>query len=70
MRPNAAGWRRSSKCAASDCVEVMLDEDEDEDEDEVAIRDSKAPDAGVLQFDRETWADFVSALRAGQFDLA
>ncbi len=61
MRPNAAGWRRSSKCAAGDCVEVMLDEDG------VA---SKTPDAGVLQFDRETWAGFVSAVRAGQFDLA
>jgi len=40
------------------------------DEDGVAIRDSKTPDAGVLQFDRETWAGFVSAVRAGQFDLA
>jgi len=39
------------------------------DEDGVAMRDSKTPDVGVLQFDRTTWAGFVSAVRAGQFDL-
>jgi Domain of unknown function (DUF397) len=63
MRPNAAGWRRSSKCAAGDCVEVLLGEDR------VAMRDSKSPEAGVLQFDRDAWIGFVSAVRSGKFDL-
>lgn len=54
-------WLRSTKCVGGECVEVMrLDGT-------VAMRDSKRPEDGVLQFDSGAWSRFVEAVRDGQF---
>lgn len=49
--------------AGGGCVEVAL-------ADVIAVRDSKgAPDGPVLWFSRHEWTDFVTAVKAGKFDL-
>jgi len=56
-------WIRSSKCDASGCVEIgALDAT-------ILIRDSTEPSLTLLTVSRVTWQDFVSALRAGVFDV-
>lgn len=34
----------------------------------VPIRDSKDPDGPILLFSKESWADFIGAIKDGQFD--
>ena len=34
----------------------------------VAVRDSKAPDNGMLVFGRSEWSTFVDATKSGEFD--
>lgn len=53
-------WRRSSRCAAGNCVEVARQGDT------VRVRDSKNPEV-VLSFAREEWAAFVEAAANGEF---
>jgi hypothetical protein len=59
-----APWRRSSRSAngGGNCVEVALGPGE------VRIRDSKSVEAIELVVDRESWSDFVDAVKAGDFD--
>ncbi|WP_084505691.1 DUF397 domain-containing protein [Nocardia harenae] len=58
-----AVWFKSSHSSAgSECVEVAhlsggL----------VGVRDSKAPDGGVLVFASPAWARFLAAARGGEF---
>jgi hypothetical protein len=60
--PPAVSWRRSSRCSNSQCVEVArIDQ-------AFAIRDSKDLGGPVLTFPPAAWADFVSGVRAGEFD--
>jgi len=66
MMPNLsrAVWHKSSRSAGNggNCVEVAtLDTS-------VAVRDSKAPDEGMLVFGRAEWATFVDATKNGEFD--
>ena len=35
----------------------------------VALRDGKLPQAAVLEFDRQSWSDFLAGARYGEFDL-
>jgi hypothetical protein len=63
QQPSQPAWRRSSRCAGGDCVEIRIAGKE------VAMRDSKSPDAVILQFSGEEWQAFVAAVRAGEFDL-
>jgi hypothetical protein len=52
-----------SACDDGQCVEVAIAE-------VVAVRDSKAaPDGPVLWFSRAEWAEFVTAVKTGKFDL-
>lgn len=52
-----------SACDYGACVEVAIAE-------AVAVRDSKAGKGGpVLWFSRSEWEDFVTAVRAGRFDV-
>ena len=44
----------------SNCVEVAVGRTA------VAVRDSKAPDAGTLLLTPRAWAAFTAALRAGE----
>ena len=66
MTPNLsrAVWHKSSRSAGTggNCVEVAnLDT-------AVAVRDSKAPDNGMLVFGRSEWSTFVDATKSGEFD--
>ena len=59
------GWRRSSYCGSSNCVEVTYDGDL------VLVRDSKDEDDPVgptLRFTTAEWAAFVAGVAAGQFN--
>jgi len=59
-----AVWHKSSRSGGNggNCVEVAhLDA-------AVAVRDSKAPDNGMLVFDRSEWSKFVDAAKNGEFD--
>jgi hypothetical protein len=53
------GWFKSTRSTSGgdNCVEVRLLGDT------VWVRDSKAPDDGVLSFDSTAWNSFLSALR-------
>jgi hypothetical protein len=52
-----------SACDDGECVEVAVTE-------VVAIRDSKnATDGPVLWFSRTEWEEFVTAVKAGKFDI-
>ncbi|GAA1760311.1 DUF397 domain-containing protein [Luedemannella helvata] len=57
------GWRKSSRSGGggNECVEVALATDR------VLVRDSKDPD-GHLSLDRPSWAAFLAAVKAGDFD--
>jgi predicted secreted Zn-dependent protease len=57
-------WRRSTRCANGSCVEVAVAGGH------VAMRDSKIRNGPLLQFDRESWEDFLAGVRRGEFDLA
>ena len=56
-------WVRSSKCDAGACVEIATVDAV------VLIRDSADPSLTPLAVSRDTWRNFVSALRAGIFDV-
>jgi hypothetical protein len=56
------GWRRSSFCSNSTCVQVAGRGDV------VAIRDSKVTDSPVLQYTIDEWRAFVEGVKAGEFD--
>jgi hypothetical protein len=58
----ADGWRKSSRCAGGDCVEVLVRPDE------VSVRDSKDPDSGALRVPSDAWVTFLNGVRAGRFD--
>jgi len=57
-------WRKSKRSSPSgdNCVEVALDVVR------VGVRDSKDRDGSVLQFDAQSWGDFLDAVKTGEFD--
>ncbi|GAB3811837.1 DUF397 domain-containing protein [Micromonospora zhanjiangensis] len=55
-----ANWRKSSRSAEGNCVEVA-----DNLLGLVAVRDSKDPDGPALTFVPARWTDFVHAVRSG-----
>lgn len=61
---NAAQWRKSSFSGGSngDCIEVA-----DGLSGLAPVRDSKDPSGPTLMFSKEAFADFVTAVAAGQF---
>ena len=56
-------WRRSTWCAASNCVEVA------DVGGAVAVRDSKVADGAVLLYTSDEWSAFVRGIKAGEFDF-
>lgn len=58
-----ADWRRSSLCATGSCVEVAVVGDR------VAVRDSKMSRGPVLEFDRQSWIDFLAGIRNREFEV-
>ena len=66
MSPSANGpsaWRKSSKCAATECVEVARDA-----RDMILLRDSKSPETPAFRYTREEFRAFVEGAKAGEFD--
>ena len=55
-------WRRSTRCSESGCVEVASTRSGS------MMRDSKLDESPILEFDRDSWAAFVAAIQAGEFD--
>lgn len=60
---SADGWRKSTFCGSSSCVEVQYDDTN------YLVRDGKNPDGPVLSFTRDEWRAFVSGVNAGEFQL-
>lgn len=61
---SAVHWRKSSfSMANGNCVETALLTTG-----EVAVRDSKAPDQGVLVFTPSEWQAFVAGVKDCEFD--
>jgi hypothetical protein len=60
---NNPAWKKSSRCATSNCVEVAFTEDR------YLVRDSKNPDAAALSFTEQEWVAFVEGVTAGEFRL-
>lgn len=56
-------WRKSTRSLNTDCVEVATTRTT------VWVRDSKDPDGVRLSFAADRWADFIGAVRGGEFDL-
>ena len=66
MSPSAQGpsaWRKSSKCANSECLEIARDE-----RDMILLRDSKSPQTPPLRYTTEEFRAFVEGAKAGEFD--
>lgn len=65
VEPKASGSAEfRSACRFGECVEVAMTE-------VVAVRDGKdAPYGPVLRFSHAEWEEFVTAVKAGKFDLA
>jgi hypothetical protein len=61
-RDDAPQWRISARSSGGNCVEVLTSTHE------VLVRDSKDRDGGVLSFDRGAFADFLGAVKDGDFD--
>ena len=57
-----AGWRRASRCANGECVEVSSTGNV------VLIRDSENPSV-VLRCSIDSWTALTDAIRSGQFDV-
>ncbi len=60
IRP-VTGWRRSSACTTTSCVEVAFGADA------VLVRPTGTAGPGALVFGPAVWAAFLAAVRAGEF---
>lgn len=61
-----AQWTKSSRSGSSgNCVEYTTDTTDNM----VAVRDSKDPDGGILEFSPDSWAAFIAGVKSSQFDL-
>lgn len=60
MQPVTPNWRTSSYTGTENCVEVA-----DNDPKHVMVRDTKAPNRGVLAAQRTAWTAFVEHAKQG-----
>lgn len=56
-------WRKSSRSAQEECVEVGSGPNV------VGVRDTKNRADGIMVFTVDAWSDFLAGVRAGLFDL-
>ncbi|MCY1137429.1 DUF397 domain-containing protein [Actinoplanes sp. Pm04-4] len=56
-------WRKSSRCASGNCVEVAKVDGQ------YLIRDSKNPDQQPHTFSEAEWVAFKAGIGAGDFDF-
>jgi hypothetical protein len=60
-----AAWRKSSHSGAgNDCVELVVAQIG------AAVRDSKSPSAGHIEFVGTGWDAFMGVVKAGRLDVA
>jgi Domain of unknown function (DUF397) len=57
-----SAWRRSSKCAATECVEIAREQGM------ILLRDSKSPDMPAFRYTTEEFRAFLDGAKAGEFD--
>lgn len=57
------GWRKSSFCDTSACVEVRVQDGL------IQVRDSKDPEGSVLTYTESQWATFVRGATDGEFNI-
>lgn len=62
-RSQEIAWRRASRCANGECVEVGSRDNL------ILLRDSKEPAGAVLAYSQEDWIAFVTAVKAGEFGI-
>jgi hypothetical protein len=65
MSPSAKDssiWRKSSKCANSECVEIAREQDM------ILLRDSKSPETPPFRYTTEEFRAFIHGAKAGEFD--
>lgn len=61
---STAAWRRARRSGArGNCVEIARQERT------TAVRDSKDPAGGHLDFARPRWQAFLADLKSGRYDL-
>ena len=58
------GWRKSSYCGTSSCVEIANLASDD-----VLVRDSKNLEGSWLSFGLDGWGAFIAGVKDGEFDL-
>jgi hypothetical protein len=58
----SSAWRRSSKCANSECVEVASERDM------ILLRDSKSPETPAFRYTKQEFRAFLDGVKAGEFD--
>ena len=64
MNPLDAEWRKSTRSAQGDCVEVSYRADEGT----ILVRDTKAAGSGpILTFTRSEWVAFLGGVQDGEF---
>ena len=64
MNFDGLSWRKSSRSASNNCVELAPAAPL------VAARDSKRPAQPHLAVEPRTWARFAGGVKTGRFDLA
>jgi hypothetical protein len=66
MNPLGTDWRKSTKSAQSNCVEVAYQQESGV----IMVRDTKAAEMGpVLSFTRAEWNAFLGGVHAGEFEI-
>jgi predicted secreted Zn-dependent protease len=63
IESGAPQWRRSTKCASGNCVEVA------EVDGQIMVRDSKNPGLAPLPFTQAEWRAFVAGVKADEFSF-
>ncbi|XVU23772.1 DUF397 domain-containing protein [Actinoplanes sp. CA-054009] len=66
MNALSAEWRKSTRSAQENCVEVSYRADEGV----ILVRDTKAREHGpILTFTRSEWSAFVAGVGNGEFNV-
>jgi hypothetical protein len=62
LDPPSAVWKKSTRSAQSNCVEVAFIDGQ------VGVRDSKNREGPILAFTSAEWEAFTGGVRDGEFD--